>query len=189
MATKALRVDFTEAAAPATPAAGDVRLYAKSDGLLYSKDDAGVETLVSVGSAGLGAWTSYTPTWGATTTPPTLGSSTITGRYKALDSKTYIVEVNCAITTGGAWNAGSGGYTFSLPAGVTSSARYQVGSAHVLDNGTAHFAGICKVNPSDTKIAEVVVADASSSRLLGATLPVTWATGDQINLSIIVEVV
>ena len=45
---------FTEAAAPATPASGNVALYAKSDGLLYSLDDAGTETLVSGGSGGGG---------------------------------------------------------------------------------------------------------------------------------------
>ena len=33
-----------------TPAAGKVNVYAKADGLLYSKDDAGTETLVSSGS-------------------------------------------------------------------------------------------------------------------------------------------
>ncbi len=38
---------FTEGSAPSTPAANKVALYAKSDGLLYSKDDAGVETQVS----------------------------------------------------------------------------------------------------------------------------------------------
>jgi hypothetical protein len=36
-------LDATEAAAPATPASGFVRLYAKSDGRIYSKDDGGVE--------------------------------------------------------------------------------------------------------------------------------------------------
>lgn len=45
-------LEFAEAAAPGTPAASIVRIYAKSDGLLYSKDDAGVETLVSGGSGG-----------------------------------------------------------------------------------------------------------------------------------------
>jgi hypothetical protein len=34
---------------PATPAAGKVVLYAKSDGLLYSKDDAGAETALGGG--------------------------------------------------------------------------------------------------------------------------------------------
>ena len=41
-----------EGAAPSTPSAGKVYVYAKADGLLYAKDDAGAETLVS-GSAAL----------------------------------------------------------------------------------------------------------------------------------------
>jgi hypothetical protein len=49
--------DFDEGAAPATPAGGKVRLYAKTDGLLYSKDDAGAETLVSGGAGGGGGST------------------------------------------------------------------------------------------------------------------------------------
>lgn len=36
-------LDATEAAAPSTPASGKVRIYAKSDGRIYSKDDGGVE--------------------------------------------------------------------------------------------------------------------------------------------------
>lgn len=38
---------FDEVAAPSTPAAAKVILYAKADGLLYSKDDAGTETVVT----------------------------------------------------------------------------------------------------------------------------------------------
>lgn len=46
------QVIFPEAAAPSTPGAAKVTLYAKADGLLYSKDDAGAETLVSGGAGG-----------------------------------------------------------------------------------------------------------------------------------------
>ena len=45
---------LAEVAAPATPAANKVSMYAKADGLVYSKDDAGVETLMSSGSGGGG---------------------------------------------------------------------------------------------------------------------------------------
>lgn len=44
-------LEFAEAAAPGTPAAGIVRIYAKADGLLYQKDDAGLETGLA-GAAG-----------------------------------------------------------------------------------------------------------------------------------------
>lgn len=47
-------VTVPEIAAPSTPASGKVILYAKSDGLLYSKDDAGTESAVS-GGAGASA--------------------------------------------------------------------------------------------------------------------------------------
>lgn len=36
-------IDLPEATAPATPATGNVRIYAKADGRVYSKDDAGTE--------------------------------------------------------------------------------------------------------------------------------------------------
>jgi len=44
-------------AAPATPSANTVRVYAKADGLIYSKDDAGVETVVTGGGGGGSALT------------------------------------------------------------------------------------------------------------------------------------
>lgn len=43
-------LQFEEGAAPATPASGVVEIYAKTDGLLYSKDDAGTETALGGGS-------------------------------------------------------------------------------------------------------------------------------------------
>jgi hypothetical protein len=50
MADSAVKIPFIEAAAPSTPAANRVVIYCKADGLMYSKDDAGVETLMSAGS-------------------------------------------------------------------------------------------------------------------------------------------
>ena len=42
---------FAEGAAPGTPSAATVIAYAKADGLMYSKDDAGTETLMSSGAS------------------------------------------------------------------------------------------------------------------------------------------
>lgn len=44
---------LTEAAAPGTPAVGKVAIYAKTDGLLYGKDDAGTETQISNAAGGV----------------------------------------------------------------------------------------------------------------------------------------
>lgn len=47
-------LDGTVAAAPATPAAGKLRLYAKTGKVLAVKDDAGVETVLGAGGGGGG---------------------------------------------------------------------------------------------------------------------------------------
>lgn len=43
---------LAEGAAPAVPDSGTVKVYAKTDGLVYSMDDAGVETPLSGGGGG-----------------------------------------------------------------------------------------------------------------------------------------
>lgn len=52
MATSAAYIDLDEGAAPSTPAAGKVRVYAKTDGSTYQKDDAGTETGLAGGGSG-----------------------------------------------------------------------------------------------------------------------------------------
>jgi hypothetical protein len=47
--------DFKEIASPATPSAGYVRVYPKSDSLMYQKDDTGLETLLGGGGSS-GRW-------------------------------------------------------------------------------------------------------------------------------------
>lgn len=137
---------------------------------------------------GLGTWTAYTPTWTGSTSNPTLGSTTISGRYKLLDSKTGIVTIEIRITTGGAWNAGSGRWIFSLPSGWTSGSTRQALTAWVLDSGVGYFAGSARVGNGATTIAPVVIADsAASNRELAHNNPVTWATGDEVGISGIIE--
>lgn len=55
MATEAQKIQYAEVAAPSTPGTGKVVTYAKADGLMYSKDDAGTETLMSSGADGSAA--------------------------------------------------------------------------------------------------------------------------------------
>jgi len=43
---------YEQVSAPSTPFAGTAAIYIKSDGLLYVKDDAGVESVPAVTSGG-----------------------------------------------------------------------------------------------------------------------------------------
>jgi len=179
---------ITEGTEPSAPAAGKQRLYIDSTThLVMVTNSSGVES--AVGGIALGAWTNYTPTITATTTNPTLGSSVVSGRYKLLDTKTGIVRVKMSITTGGAWNPGSGEWQFSLPASWTLAGTLAcVGSVHILDSGTRRYAGIVLGTSGDTGLKVSVIADSSGDFVMKHNVPITWATGDSIDMQATVEI-
>lgn len=178
------------ASRPAANAVGVGALYACSDhALIYQSDGSSWSIWADLtGTAtALGAWTSYTPTWTATSVNPTLGNATLTAKYKELDSKTLALSIY--LSFGSTSAAGTGGWSFSLPSGKTAiTGRVQILAGHILDNGTAHFVAIGKVNSAATAVSEIIVADSTGTRIAGAGLPVTWATGDTLSLSGIIEI-
>ncbi|MCX5201038.1 hypothetical protein OG897_06125 [Streptomyces sp. NBC_00237] len=59
-----------------------------------------------------GAWTPYTPTWTAVTTPPALGNGTLTGQYMKIGRTCFTIFV---LTMGSTTTYGSGFWKMSLP--------------------------------------------------------------------------
>ena len=137
---------------------------------------------------GTSDWVPYTPTVTGSTTNPTLGSTTVVGRWRYVAPKLIHVRVEMAITTGGAWNAGSGEWRFSLPGSFTGTFIPSVGQVHIIDSGTARYAGTCLVTSGVGYIGPSIIADASGTRTLANNVPVIWATGDAIDLDIHVEI-
>lgn len=136
-----------------------------------------------VGGAGLGAWTNYTPTWanGGTTT---LGDGTLSGRYKALDSKTYCIQIYLA------WGSttsvsGAGAWTFTLPSVTAATGRVQALAAYILDTGTDNKTAIATVASGGTTINRVVPEGGNE---VTGTVPMTWANGDVLAINGILEV-
>lgn len=129
-----------------------------------------------------GAWAAYTPSWTASTTSPTLGTSTVTGRYRKM-GKT--VDVHISITIGTGFSAGSGNYTFGLPSGCV---PLNAAPSESFGTGTAR-----DVAPSATSrgyhvyyfsSTSVALFKADDGQVMSATAPFTWATGDRITLHI-----
>jgi hypothetical protein len=124
-------------------------------------------------------WPAYTPTLTASTTNPTLGTSSVVGFYRKL-GKT--VDIDVAITIGSGFVAGSGGYQISFPSGI----------APLISNASAAL-GIGTVrdaSPSATTAYTAYLFSASRFSLINAggvvasAYPITWAAGDIISATI-----
>ncbi len=172
---------------PSTPSADEWRLYFKSGGLYHISDTGAVVGPLTAGGAGLGAWTTFTPTWTSDGSAPTLGDGILTGRYKALDSKTYCI--NIFFQFGSTSDNGTGNYSFALPGGVTTAAYVQSLAGIVLDAGTRFYMNNGYIDASDTKVTWIVNSEAGGAGRTGETTPMTFAVGDQIILSGTIEVV
>lgn len=131
----------------------------------------------------LGPWASYTPTFASSGTQPTLGNSTLAGRYKRQFSTTLDVLISLQI--GSTFTPGTGTYRFGLPAGLIALAhRRAIGSAYVFDtSAVAHYAGVAILRSNGTEITVVL-----NTTELAATAPITWATGDEIRLGVRTEI-
>lgn len=186
MATSAAHIDYDEGSAPATPGTGKVRLYAKTDGLLYSKDDTGAEAALA-GSAVIGSTSTYTPSWTSSGTAPSIGNGTLSGRYVLIGSQLLWLAIH--FVYGSTSSAGTGNYSLSLPSAykTLSTGKPQTAAARFLDSGTAHYAASATIDENDTTLS-VVVADSSGVRLWAAGVPVTLATGDQLEITGLIEV-
>lgn len=132
------------------------------------------------------AWTTYTPTLTSDGTNPTLGNSTLVGRYQKF-GRTVILHIN--LIAGSTWAPGTGGYNFTLPFTSASNGCTFVGNAHIL--GADRWGGQALISPNDTTAAAYVTASATNPQLgkFSGTLPEAFGNGDQFRLDITYEAV
>lgn len=124
-----------------------------------------------------GAWTAYTPTWTASTTNPTIGSSTVSGRYRLVG---HTIDVRISITIGAGFSAGSGSYSFRLPSGIAATV---VNTSEVMGMAT-----VFDTSASSTFIytaylfSSIDVRLRDNSGVVTHASPMAWATGDKISI-------
>ncbi|MCZ0207893.1 hypothetical protein OZK63_21000 [Streptomyces sp. UMAF16] len=132
----------------------------------------------------LGAWTTYTPTWTASTTNPSLGNGTISGRYMKI-GRTVLCSINTI--TGSSTTYGSGSYNWSLPAPSASTGISVVGHAHLL--GVDRWQGQIIISSNTSLCSAFFPISTTNTRIdfCTATRPETLAAGAQIRLTLAYE--
>lgn len=121
----------------------------------------------------------YTPVWSATTTPPTMGNTSLTGVYTR-DGDQIIGRATVIVGASG-WSDGTGQYTFTLPvtAVTPANAVHVAGTALIWDTSTSeYYTGTLRLASSTTVS---IIPDESRSVMAPAN-PITLAAGDQIGL-------
>jgi hypothetical protein len=127
-------------------------------------------------AADAGAWSTYTPTWTAPVTNPSIEDGTLSGRYKTI-GKTVFVRIY--MQAGSSTTFGSGYWRFSLPVAAYSTTSVVL-SATYLDNGTQWYGGVATTE-YDSNTAYVVPVTASSGTVT-PNIPFTWAATESLTL-------
>jgi hypothetical protein len=125
-----------------------------------------------------GAMDSYTPSWTASSSNPSLGNGTLLGAYTQVGKSVWF---RVLLTTGSTTTYGSGAWRFSLPVtatGVLSGAGGDVGGAACYDDSGAlrRFRHVYLAATTYVSLAD------DDGTLVAATVPFTWATGDTLSI-------
>lgn len=127
----------------------------------------------------IGSLSPYTVTWTGSVSNPAIGNGTLSGRFWSFGK---LVGTHIRLLIGSTTTFGSGTWFFTLPFPASPQFR-QYGSAYVLDSGTSYYAGLVYAVGSDSRQCSIIVHGAAA--LVGAAVPIAWATNDELELSLI----
>lgn len=130
------------------------------------------------------AWTSYTPTWTASTTNPSVGNGTLIGRYQKI-GRTVIAHIN--LTAGSTTTFGSGNYNFTIPVAAANVGASLIGNAMLL--GTDRWNGTINISPGASTLAPFFPISSTNTRtdFMTNTRPETFVNGTQLRLTFTYE--
>lgn len=121
---------------------------------------------------------SYTPSWTGATDNPAIGDGTLSGRYMKVGK---MVHVWVRMLAGSTTTFGTGAWFFSLPFAPATFGT-QVGSIRVLDSGTAFRTGVAQTLSDGTARVQATIDSDTAS--IDSGRPMTWASGDELYISI-----
>jgi hypothetical protein len=129
----------------------------------------------------LGGYTDYSAT--ATYTNFTLGNGTAALFYTQIGDLVHFVGRFLL----GSTSSVTGSWVVNLPVAVGATGAYLSGTAVFIDSGTAFYSGVCTVSSGNNTLAfraPKITATYTRWDTVGTSVPMTWATGDELNFNI-----
>ena len=164
--------DLISATAADTPA----RLAVGSDYAILSALSS-----ESTGLKWTGKSTSYTPTWVADVTSPSIGNGSLTGSYLRIGDLVYF---SIRMVAGSTTTFGSGDWSFGLPIAMSSQYKGIVGVSYILDSGTTWYGGYFPEGAVSGTLGTVRLrANSGVGASVTSTVPMTWAVNDAVTIS------
>lgn len=119
------------------------------------------------------------PVWQGTTTNPVIGNGTLSG---SIYRNGRLLRATIYMVVGSTTTFGTGTWYFTIPSPFAAFVARKdcIGSVYMLDNGTAHHIGVCKMVVGSGQIVPYAVTGGDVS----PTVPMTWAVNDTLRLTI-----
>ena len=163
---------------------------------LTSPSHSGQHTEINDALQTLGVWTAYTPTWGASTTNPSIGNGTIAASYVQFNKTIFL---RGAVKAGSTTTFGSGFYSVSWPSGlepkeIVSGSNHRALTGSVMWNqpGVANWAGnlVTTSNPAQALPGFTFVFTSATAAMdvWTPTTPFTFANGNIMQFSVMYEI-
>lgn len=161
---------WQDAPSTATPLSA-ARLNYMEDGLQALSDD------LTLGNA----WATYSPTLSNIT----LGAGSVSAAF-ARYGKTVFVRFRFVMGSGSAMGTNP---AFSLPIAARSASDPIVARGHILDSGTDYFDCFGILNSSTVVglYAAATSAAYASRGFIGASIPMTWTTNDELAVMVVYQ--
>jgi len=139
----------------------------------------GADSSTATGLNWLGASISYTPTWTATTTNPTLGNGTLTGSYMQVGN---LIAFTISLAFGSTTSGGTGTWRFALPFALNFNRQSLICQAKGLDLGVRWYTNLIgdSADPNTASTISIINPDSTDGDYLTATYPMTWGTDDAL---------
>lgn len=127
----------------------------------------------------VGAWTTYTPVWTASTTNPVLGNGTLTGAWVQF-GKT--VHFRATLTPGSTTTYGAGAYSISIP--TTPAAFEQLCTLVFAKSTTNIFSGVGRISASTATVTRsLFVQNVATAAGWTPTVPAVLASGNVVTIT------